>query len=481
MAFSHNNPNFRKRQQIDLDSDSEDESRAKACRTGIQDAWARFLLVEGTDESKPLSKVSPFAINKWFSGVSSSGFVSIKRLRSGTFLVDCANKEASERLKNINDPHILHVPIKISNHPTLNSSKGVIKCPELKGFSENEIKQELVNMGLGVIDVHRVKITKDSDRIETNTLFLTFATPSPPKSIKVGYLRVPVTPFVPSPLRCFRCQRYGHSSKTCNSPEICRNCGQEKHDEECTLPTKCANCKESHPANSKKCPTWIKEVQIQKVRTERKCSFSEARRLVAVDTSFSETSYAAQAARPLHQTPVVTTDAVSEMRKVMEEFMKMMMERFKALESLVTTFIQKTSSSVSPDHEKQSVNKDQTVMFQAPHPVSAPVNKVSDSKEKTKIKSSIPQPSQNTSGKAASSEKNGSSLGVGPVRDRTPRKGDRPSNSRPYPPRRSSFGTDGFSFRSGSGGGNKPFPEPTDFTSTNRYNSLSVDDDFEGT
>ncbi|WP_353804372.1 hypothetical protein, partial [Acinetobacter baumannii] len=74
-------------------------------------------------------------------------------------------------------------------------------------MSELEIRGELSSQG--VTAVQRVFVTKGSQRIPTNTLFVTFAMAKLPESLKVGYLRVKVTPFVPSPLRCYRCQRFG--------------------------------------------------------------------------------------------------------------------------------------------------------------------------------------------------------------------------------------------------------------------------------
>ena len=295
-------------------SDSEEEARTQAERNGIQDTWPRFFLVEGKEESKPVSKISPFRIQEWSKKVSSDskGLKSIKKLRSGALLVEC-RKEESEKLKKLADTNISGTPVSIKVHPSLNSSKGVIRCRELQGLSELEIKGELASEG--VLDVHRVQVTKDSEKVDTNTLFLTFATPSPPKFIKIGYLRVTVTPFVPTPLRCFRCQAYGHSSKACNKPEICRNCGLAKHDGICSQPVKCVNCSGDHPANSKKCSSWIKECHIQKVKTEQKCSFSEARRLVNSNPATSVSSYAQWASASVQETSPKPQSAMSDRTK----------------------------------------------------------------------------------------------------------------------------------------------------------------------
>ena len=43
---------------------------------------------------------------------------------------------------------------------------------------------------------------------------------------------------------------------------------------------KCVNCNGEHTAYSKNCPRWITEKEIQRVPTERKISFPEARKIV---------------------------------------------------------------------------------------------------------------------------------------------------------------------------------------------------------
>ena len=96
-----------------------------------------------------------------------------------------------------------------------------------------------------------------------------------------------MSPPVPSPLRCFRCQRFGHSKNNCTKEEICRNCSQATHGESCSQTPKCVNCGEGHPSSSKKCPVWIQENEIQKVKTVNKCSFSEAKSIVSANAASS--------------------------------------------------------------------------------------------------------------------------------------------------------------------------------------------------
>ena len=84
-------------------------------------------------------------------------------------------------------------PVRVSIHKALNSSRGVIRCHELSGMTEMEIRTELQEQG--VVEVHKVTVKKDAEKVPTNTLFLTFNTPDLPKEITVGYLKVKVALF----------------------------------------------------------------------------------------------------------------------------------------------------------------------------------------------------------------------------------------------------------------------------------------------
>ena len=115
--------------------------------------------------------------------------------------------------------------IKVSAHKTLNTSKGVIRCRELADTSEDEIVDGLKSQG--VIEVHRVTRKQGDTKVPTHTFFLTFAVPKLPESIKIGFLHVKVSLFVPSPLRCFKCQKFGHSQGRCRNEAVCERCGHQ--------------------------------------------------------------------------------------------------------------------------------------------------------------------------------------------------------------------------------------------------------------
>ncbi|GFW97204.1 putative RNA-directed DNA polymerase from transposon X-element [Trichonephila clavipes] len=86
----------------------------------------------------------------------------------------------------------------------------------------------------------------------------------------MAYIRCPVRPYIPNLLRCFQCQRYGHSKNVCRGQPTCPRCGESGHDSaDCKKKEQCLNCKGEHPAYSRSCPTWIIEKEITSVKNKR--------------------------------------------------------------------------------------------------------------------------------------------------------------------------------------------------------------------
>ena len=73
------------------------------------------------------------------------------------------------------------VPVEVTEHKSLNSSKGIIRNKILKEESEENILDYLRPQG--VTHVKRFKIKKNNEFINTNTLLLTFNTVVAPKTL----------------------------------------------------------------------------------------------------------------------------------------------------------------------------------------------------------------------------------------------------------------------------------------------------------
>ncbi|GFW90134.1 putative RNA-directed DNA polymerase from transposon X-element [Trichonephila clavipes] len=138
----------------------------------------------------------------------------------------------------------------------------------------------------GVIRVKRITIKKDNSVVPTKHLILTFNSPTLPKTIKAGYLNYKIRPYIPNPLRCFKCQRFGHSQTSCRGQLTCSRCASiGRSSTDCTLELKCVNCTQFHPSDSKLCSKWKIEKQIQEIKTNKNIFYPEARKLIAPQLS----------------------------------------------------------------------------------------------------------------------------------------------------------------------------------------------------
>ena len=193
------------------------------------------------DHSLSLSKLSPFALGKALQAQIGT-LKTVKRLQRGHILVETEKQNYSRMLLGLTQ--LAGVPVR-SPHRSLNTSRGVIRSRNIADCNTEEIVEELQPQGVTAASIIHVR---DGDsRRRTNTVILTFASPQPPKHITAGYFRVPLEPYIPNPLRCYDCQKYGHSSRACKSTALCVHCGESGHE--------AAHCKNQTSASIAKVTT----------------------------------------------------------------------------------------------------------------------------------------------------------------------------------------------------------------------------------
>ncbi|XP_064475513.1 uncharacterized protein LOC135389389 [Ornithodoros turicata] len=199
-------------------------------------------------------------------------------MRSGDLLLKCTSQADCEKILSTHD--MLGTKIAASYHKTLNTSRGVIAVPELIDVPEEEILTNLKEQG--VTNVRKLKIRKNNEYIITRNVVLTFDKPTIPQTLKVGYLSAEVRPYIPNPLRCFRCNRFGHGADACRGSPCCTRCGQTTHEtKECKETEQCVNCSGEHPAYSRSCAKWKMEKEILHIKVTQNISYPEAKKKVS--------------------------------------------------------------------------------------------------------------------------------------------------------------------------------------------------------
>ncbi|XP_055701739.1 uncharacterized protein LOC129801010 [Phlebotomus papatasi] len=263
----------------------------------------RYLVMKRDAKGhEDMTAVSPFLIART---MRSYGDVNnMSRLKDGTLLVETKSKEQANRMMNIK--RIGNFDISVTEHPTLNKSKGIIHCWDLAYMDEQELLTELSSQMVTEIRQIKRKPTELEKRASQNregneasqwkntgTFAVTFALPEVPTYIKAGYLRIDVKPFVPNPLRCFNCQKFGHMKTTCKGAAMCGSCAQKDHyPEPCAGGPRCINCGGDHESWSRRCPVFRTEFEIQKIRVYNKISFAEAKKRFIAKMSMEDNTFA---------------------------------------------------------------------------------------------------------------------------------------------------------------------------------------------
>ena len=269
--------NKRKR-PVSMDSDCEPDG----C-TG-NDHFPRFLLIHRVDtESGKTMLDNPFAVSKAIEGLIGTT-ENIKRLRSGDILIETKRKKQTETLLSVQN--LLDTEVRIVPHRNMNTCKGVIRdyARQLYPLDMASLREGLKSQG--VTEVRRIPIRREGKEVSAITYVLTFGTPTLPPKVKAGYLVFDVTRYIPNPLRCYKCQAFGHHEDKCSRQKRCVNCGETEEvcvirmgqKTDCIREAKCVNCQGDHPASSKSCPKWTQEKEIQRIRCTEQISFPEARK-----------------------------------------------------------------------------------------------------------------------------------------------------------------------------------------------------------
>ncbi|GAB0097525.1 hypothetical protein DMENIID0001_131690 [Sergentomyia squamirostris] len=254
----------------------------------------RFLTLERADgKAAGMSGVSPFVVKQILDSI---GKLNISLLRDHRILIETNTQEKMEKVLAIEE--MGKVPIKVSHHPKLNLSRGVVKCWHFTECNLEELLQEDKMKAQKVVGLRQIKrhLTDAEEakcytakvkpvRKDTGLFIVTFDTPDLPKTLDVGYSVVEVKLYIPKPLRCFQCHRLGHAQISCKNKNA-----QKKENNEPVIKGKgkgkkkkiipCVNCSGNHESWSKTCPMYENECQILRFQAENQVNYGTAKILV---------------------------------------------------------------------------------------------------------------------------------------------------------------------------------------------------------
>ena len=134
--------------------------------TNTTSVFPRWLVIEAAEPDHSLSKLSPFALGKALHAQIGT-LKTIKRLQRGDILVETEKPSYSRMLLGLTQ--LAGVPVKVSPHRSLNTSRGVIRSRYIAECNVEEIVEELQPQGWG-LQVHlRTCMKRSSPAVATVT------------------------------------------------------------------------------------------------------------------------------------------------------------------------------------------------------------------------------------------------------------------------------------------------------------------------
>ena len=119
--------------------------------------FPRFLLIESIEENQNITSLSPFVIQKVILGIAGEPDNIKKLYNQISCLLRSVKKSHAENLLRTTLFHNLKV--RVFPHTSLNSSKGVIRCPDLRNSSKEEILEGTRSQGVTAVKRFKIKGT----------------------------------------------------------------------------------------------------------------------------------------------------------------------------------------------------------------------------------------------------------------------------------------------------------------------------------
>ena len=202
----------------------------------------------------------------------------VKVLNDGNLLVGCGSQERVKvvlGVKSVGGAKV--VSSGVVGEKRGGNCKGIatqvplwVKVEELVENGEGEV-------GGKIVRAKRMSTSRDGGRVETETVLVEFEGDRRPSKIFLGILEFDVREFVENPVRCFRCQDFGHMARLCKREKRCGQCGGVGHElRECREQPKCCHCGEGHRAGYWGCEKSKLEVVVQDIRRKEGVTYAEA-------------------------------------------------------------------------------------------------------------------------------------------------------------------------------------------------------------
>ena len=174
---------------------------------------------------------------------------------------DVESRELLSTLKEIQGKEVAILPFKATRKPV----KAVVMKYPLELDTDLLLRKEFITSAQRCLS---------KDKQPTRQVIITCVGKAP-TSVDLGiWGGFNIRPYVPDPVRCYRCQRWGHFSSRCKNQERCGVCSGahpsrvclDKHHRCETTQAKCPNCGNGHHAWNLRCPERLKRLPRQPMK-----------------------------------------------------------------------------------------------------------------------------------------------------------------------------------------------------------------------
>ena len=147
------------------------------------------------------------------------------------------------------------------------------------------VTTEQVAKDTGAVWAHRIEKLVGGTKRATRAVVVAFKSQLP-TTVSVGLNEFKVHVYVPQPLRCIKCQRFGHKAAQCGeTTPTCPRCSGAHIVGSCTVSDaigrKCANCGENHSAAYRGCKRFQQVNKTLTVSARQNMSYADAAKQLA--------------------------------------------------------------------------------------------------------------------------------------------------------------------------------------------------------
>ena len=188
--------------------------------------WSRFLVL------KTEKRITSSVLENKLLSLCPTREMSFRAQKQNEWLVEATTKIQSEiflKIKEING-----IKIKVTSHEMLNYVQGTVVLPQIEDEIELPEKNTLLESlkfrynNIHDIEIYQIPNRKDKSKV-ISIAKIKFTGHDLPAKIKILGQNREVRPYVPKPLQCQQCCKFGHTQKNCQNKGICVVCGSEDH------------------------------------------------------------------------------------------------------------------------------------------------------------------------------------------------------------------------------------------------------------